>query len=127
MKRILAVLALAFAPALVHPRPAAAQCNEECVAFVTPDGRRGFGCVVDNDSGKACYARSTGCTTKLCYNAMVADPSGAVLAVADVCNDKVTVRSMTRTPAARRAARPRASARSATRVTTRAVPTRARA
>ncbi len=105
MKRMLAMFALALAAVLVHPPAARAQCNEACVFFYTPGGASGHGCVVDNDSGAACYARSTRCYTKLCWNAMVTDPSGQVLAVADVCNGQVTVRPAARDRAQRRAAR----------------------
>lgn len=98
MRRILATFALALATVLVHPPAAAAQCNERCIKLVAPEGgTAGYGCVIDNDSGAACIARSTICYTKLCWNAMVTDPSGRMLAVADICGDNVTVRSLART------------------------------
>jgi hypothetical protein len=112
MRRFLALLALGFTIALV-PSAARAQCNEACVQVFTPEGAPGWGCVVDNDSGAACYARSTRCYVKLCWNAMVTDPSGQMLAVADVCKDEVTVRPVRRGPASRSAVRPRAPTRSA--------------
>jgi hypothetical protein len=93
MRRFLAVLALALATVLMHPPAARAQCNEACVTFVTTTGQVGHGCVVENDSGAACYARSTTCYTKLCSNAMVTDPSGRTLAVAEICSGNVTVHS----------------------------------
>ncbi|SOD03336.1 hypothetical protein SAMN05216486_11031 [bacterium JGI 053] len=93
MRRFLALLALALAAVLAHPPAARAQCNEACVTFVTTTGSVGHGCVVDNDSGAACYARSTKCYTRPCSNAMVTDPSGRMLAVADICNGNVTVHS----------------------------------
>ena len=96
MKRSLAVLALAVACLLVHPPHVSAQCNEQCVTFASPLGS-GYGCVVNNDSGAACIARSTVCYTKLCWNAMVTDPSGRTFAVADICGDNVTVRSLAST------------------------------
>jgi hypothetical protein len=99
MRRILAIFALALATVLVHPPAAGAQCNERCIKLVAPEGGGtvGYGCVVDNDSGAACIARSTVCYTKLCWNAMLTDPSGRMLAVADICGDNVTVRSLART------------------------------
>jgi hypothetical protein len=97
MRRILAIFALALATVLVHPPAAGAQCNERCVKLIAPEGgTAGYGCVVDNDSGAACIARSTICYTKLCWNAMVTDPSGRTLAVADICGDNVSVRSPAR-------------------------------
>lgn len=111
MKRMLAVLALALVPILAEAPRLHGQCNEACVRIEMPEGR-GYGCIAMNDSGTACIARSTGCYTKLCYNAMVTDPSGRALAVADVCNGRVTLRSLDRATASRRAARPRASTRS---------------
>lgn len=102
MRRILAILALALAPVLVHPQAASAQCNERCIKLVAPEGgTAGYGCIVDNDSGAACIARSTICYTKLCWNAMMTDPSGRVLAVADICGANVTVRSLARSSAQR--------------------------
>jgi hypothetical protein len=114
MKRMLAMFALALAAVLAHPPAARAQCNEACVFFYTPGGAPGHGCVVDNDSGAACYARSTRCYVKQCSNALVTDPSGHILAVADICKDEVTVRPVRRGPASRSAARPRAPMRSTT-------------
>jgi hypothetical protein len=105
MKRMLALFALALAAVVAHPVAARAQCNEACVFFFTPDGASGYGCVVDNDSGAACYARSTRCYTKLCSNALVTDPSGHILAVADICNGQVTLRPAARERAQRRTAR----------------------
>jgi hypothetical protein len=112
MKRMLAVMALALVPVLAQPPRLQGQCNEACVRIEMPEGR-GYGCIAMNDTGTACIARSTGCTVKLCYNAMVTDPSGQMLAVADVCQDEVTVRPVRRGPASRSAARPRAPTRSA--------------
>jgi hypothetical protein len=107
MKRSLAVLAFALACVLMRPAPASAQCNERCVKFSSPLGS-GYGCIVDNDSGAACIARSTVCYTKLCWNAMVTDPSGRTLAVADICGDNVTVRSLASTSKPRSAEKLRA-------------------
>lgn len=95
MKRSLAVFAFALACVLMHPPRAGAQCNEQCVKFVSSQGS-GYGCIVNNDSGAACIARSTNCYMKLCWNAMVTDPSGRMLAVAGICGDNVTVRSLAR-------------------------------
>jgi hypothetical protein len=103
MKRMLALFALALAAVLAHPPAARAQCNEACVFFYTPGGAPGHGCVVDNDSGAACYARSTKCYVKQCSNALVTDPSGHILAVADICNGQVTIRPAARDRAQRRA------------------------
>jgi hypothetical protein len=105
MRRILAVLSVAFAFVVVHPPRAAAQCNEACVSLTAPDGTRGFGCVVDNDANAACWARSTRCTVKPCSNALLTDPAGRVLATADICNGQVTVHPVPRDRAQRRAGR----------------------
>lgn len=113
MKRSLAVLAFALACVLIHPAPAGAQCNERCVKFTSPLGS-GYGCIVDDGSGAACIARSTICYTKLCWNAMVTDPSGRTLAVADICGDNVTVRSLASTPKPRSAVKLRAQRGTAT-------------
>ena len=91
MKRMLAILALALVPVLAQPPRLQGQCNEACVRIEMPEGK-GYGCIAMNDTGTACIARSGGCTVKLCWNAIVTDPSGQMLAVADVCKDKVTVR-----------------------------------
>ena len=110
MRRFLPMLAIALATVSVHPPAAQAQCNEACVQVVSTTGAPGWGCVVDNDSGAACYARSTRCYIKLCWNAMVTDPSGRVLAVADICGDNVTVRSLAHSPV-QRIAKPRSTAK----------------
>lgn len=96
MRRILAVLTLAVAGVLMHPPRVAAQCNEACVAVTTPQGHKGFGCIVENDSNAACIARSTVCYSKLCYNALITGPGGTVLAAADICGDEVTLRPVAR-------------------------------
>ena len=111
MKRMLAVMALALVPVLAQPPRLQGQCNEACVRIEMPEGK-GYGCIAMNDTGTACIARSGGCYVKLCYNAMVTDPSGRALAVADVCNGRVTLRPLDRTAASRRTARPRAPIRS---------------
>ena len=114
MKRTLAVFAMVVAGLLAAPPRAAAQCNEACVRVTTPEGLKGYGCVVVNDSGEACIARSTACFTKLCYNAMVIDPSGRALASADICDDKVTINAVVRGGTPVRVARAEAPKRSAT-------------
>jgi len=96
MRRFLPMFAVALATVLVHPPAARAQCNEACVTVISPTGP-GWGCVIDNSSGAACYARATKCYIKLCWNAMLTDPSGRTLAVADICSGNVTVRSLVRT------------------------------
>lgn len=95
MRRFLPLLAVALATVILQPRAARAQCNEACVTVISPTGP-GWGCVVDNSAGAACYARSTRCYIKLCWNAMATDPSGRTLAIADICGDNVTVRSLAR-------------------------------
>lgn len=107
MRRFLAVPALVLAAVLAHAPAARAQCNEACVTFVTTTGSVGHGCVVENDSGAACYARSTRCYVKLCSNAMVTDPSGRTLAMADICGGNVTVHSYAHASKPRSAAKPR--------------------
>lgn len=92
MKRTIAALVLAVACVLVHAPRVDAQCTERCIKFVTPEGS-GYGCIVDNDSGMICIARSTSCYSKLCSNAMVTDPSGRTLAVAEICSGNVIVHS----------------------------------
>lgn len=96
MKRLLALVTLAIGLAAMHPTDARAQCNEACIPIVAPNGARGFGCVVDNDANAACIARSTVCYTRLCYNAMVTDPTGSALARVDICGDEVTLRPVVR-------------------------------
>jgi hypothetical protein len=98
------MLAVALATVLLHPPAARAQCNEACIQFISPSGP-GWGCVVDNSSGAACYARSTKCYIKLCMNAMVTDPSGRTLAMADICGGNVAVRSLARASKPRSAAK----------------------
>jgi hypothetical protein len=100
MKRVLVLVVLALVAVVAHPQSLRAQCNEACVKIDYPDAK-GYGCVVQNDSGAACYARSFGCHVKLCSNAMVTDATGRMLAIADICGDEVTLRPVEheRTPA----------------------------
>lgn len=98
MNRVLVVPGLAFAGLLAQPPRAAAQCNEACVEVTTPQGYKGYGCVQANDTGQACIARSTTCFIKLCYNTMITGPDGSVLAIADICGEKVTLRPVAREP-----------------------------
>lgn len=95
MKQTFAFIALLAGCAAIRPTEARAQCNEACIPIIAPNGARGFGCVVDNDANAACIARSTGCFTKLCYNAVLTAPGGALLATADICGDKVTLHPVT--------------------------------
>lgn len=104
MKRLLALVALAIGLTAMHPTDARAQCNEACIPIVAPNGARGFGCVVDNDANAACIARSTICYTKLCYNALLTGPGGALLATVDICGDEVTLRPVAREQAPARVA-----------------------
>ena len=92
MRRILALVALVVGCVALRPVDTRAQCNEACIPIVAPNGARGFGCVVDNDSNAACIARSTICWTRLCSNALITAPTGQMIAMADICGDKVTLR-----------------------------------
>ena len=105
MKRILTVFALACVPLLSHSSGAAAQCYESCAALVAPDGTKGWGCIPNEDAATKCTARATRCSFSACYEAMLTDPSGRVLAVADICSGNVTMRPLSFTSKPRSAAK----------------------
>ena len=102
MKRILLSLAVAVCALGVAPRRAAAQCHEVCTYIFSPDGKViGRGCVFDIDSPTSCLATARACFTGDCGSAAVVDANGTLLAEADVCRDKVTLRSVASAPAAK--------------------------
>ena len=103
MKRFAVTLGLALCAAVVGvPGRAGAQCHQVCYDIKTPDGKIiGHGCIWDSDSNTNCLANASLCITGDCGGAFLTDGNGAVLAEADICRDKVTIRSVSARVAAR--------------------------
>jgi len=102
MKRIVLLLVMVVCALGVAPRRATAQCHEVCTFIFSPDGKViGRGCVYDLDSPTSCLATARFCFTGDCGNAVVVDANGRLLAEADICRDKVTLRSIASAPAAK--------------------------
>lgn len=121
MRRLLLLLCLVFAAAATHPAKAASQCHQDCVTLYTSTGQvAGHGCVWNMDMFTTCIATAVRCFTNDCHNALVTDANGAVLAEADICHDKVTLKPARRagdglpgTGVAQRADPPQARTRTA--------------
>jgi len=81
----------------VAPRAAAAQCHQTCYDIYNPEGKLiGHGCIWDADRMTTCLANATLCITGDCGGAFLTDANGVVLAEADICRDKVTIRPVSR-------------------------------
>jgi hypothetical protein len=97
MRRIVMSLIVVLCALGAAPRRAAAQCHESCAFLYGPTGKIiGRGCVIDSDALTWCLATASTCITGDCNGAFITDANGAVLAEADICRDKVTVRPVTR-------------------------------
>jgi hypothetical protein len=102
MNRIVVALIVGLCVLGGGPRPAAAQCHESCVVFYSPDGKIiGRGCEFNPDSPTTCLATARVCFMGDCGGAFVTDGNGTLLAQADICRDKVTLRSVSRALAAK--------------------------
>jgi hypothetical protein len=81
----------------VAPRAAAAQCHQSCYDIYNPEGKLiGHGCIWDADRVTTCLANVSLCITGDCGGAFLTDANGVVLAEADICRDKVTIRPVSR-------------------------------
>jgi hypothetical protein len=97
MNRSLILLVLGTCLLVLKPPQAAAQCRYECVALYDVEGRPvGYQCVAFTDTDITCRPTSTWCLNSSCSGAWVTDTNGTVLAEADICRDKVTLRPISR-------------------------------
>src|ERR1700745_3049469 len=97
MRRSLILFMLGTAVLFTRPPQLAAQCHEECITLYNASGQVvGHGCVWNMDMFTNCLATAAVCFTGGCSGAFVTDANGAVLAEADICRDKVTLRPVRR-------------------------------
>jgi hypothetical protein len=81
----------------MRPPQLAAQCHEECITLYNASGQVvGHGCVWNMDMFTNCLATAAVCFTGGCSGAFVTDANGVVLAEADICRDKMTLRPVRR-------------------------------
>lgn len=95
MKRVLMLLLLGTCVHLVKASQADAQCHYECTAIYDIDGHLlGFGCLWYVDAFTTCAPTKRMCFIGGCSEAFVNNADGAMLAEADICRDKVTLRNL---------------------------------
>lgn len=91
MKRIIPVAVLLLAAIAVPPRGAAAQCNQKCLVLTNEAGEiEGYGCGIQQASGKSCIATAYRCTQQTCSNALLTDSEGAPAGILRRCDEPPT-------------------------------------
>jgi|GEM_PF-5229376 len=97
MKRAWVAIIVVLCGLGIAPRAVAAQCHQTCYDIYNPEGKMiGHGCIWDLDKVTTCLANASLCITGDCGGAFLTDANGVVLAEADICSDKVTVRAVSR-------------------------------